>query len=196
MNRLEALLRHAAADLERLGAGWALVGGLAVSVRSEARFTRDIDLAVSIDDDDEAEQLIRSLVAAGYRVLATVEQETVGRLATVRLGPPGSTSDDPLLDLLFASSGIEPEIVAGADSLSIVPNIAGPVARVGHLIAVKLLACDEQRRPQDLMDLRALRAVADPLEWEVAGHAVGLITDRGFSRGRDLGGALDVLLHQ
>jgi hypothetical protein len=196
VNRLEALLRHAAGDLERLGAEWALVGGLAVSVRAEARFTRDIDLAVSIADDDEAERLTRSLVAAGHRVLATVEQETVGRLATVRLGPPGATSDDPLLDLLFASSGIEPEIVAGAERLDVVAGIAGPVARVGHLIAVKLLACDERRRPQDLMDLRSLRTVADPPEWEVARQAVRLITDRGFARGRDLERALDVLMNQ
>lgn len=194
MNRLEALLRHAAADLERLGMGWALVGGLAVSVRSEARFTRDIDLAVSIADDDAAEQVIRSLVAVGYCVLAAVEQETVGRLATVRLGPPQAANDDPVLDLLFASSGIEPEIVASAEQLAIVPDIAGPVARVGHLIAVKLLACDDQRRPQDVMDLRALRAVADPAELDVARYATRLITDRGFSRGRDLDGALDLLL--
>ncbi|MGI8758065.1 MAG: nucleotidyl transferase AbiEii/AbiGii toxin family protein [Acidimicrobiales bacterium] len=196
MNGLEVLLRHAAEDLERLGTRWALVGGLAVSARTEARFTRDLDLAVSIDDNDGAEQVVRSLVAAGYRVLATVEQEAMGRLATVRLGPPGSASDDPLLDLLFASSGIEPEIVTGAECLAIVPDVAGPVARVGHLIAVKLLSCDEQRRPQDLVDLRALRAVADPLERELARAAVRLITGRGFARGRDLAGALEAFLQQ
>jgi hypothetical protein len=194
VNRLEAALRNAATEFERLGSLWALVGGMAVSARSEARFTRDVDLAVSVAGDDAAEQLTRSLVTAGYRVLATVEHEKQGRLATVRLGSQSSTSDDPVLDLLFASSGIEPEIVAAAERLFIVPGLLGPVARTGHLIAVKLLSCDDQRRPQDRTDLLKLRAVADPPELEMARRAVRLITDRGFARGRDLESALDVLL--
>lgn len=194
MNRLEAALRNAATEFERLGALWALVGGMAVSARSEARFTRDVDLAVSVAGDDAAEQLTRSLVTAGYRVLATVEHEKQGRLATVRLGSQSSTSDDPVLDLLFASSGIEPEIVAAAERLFIVPGLLGPVARTGHLIAVKLLSCNDQHRPQDRTDLLKLRAVADPPELEMARRAVRLITDRGFARGRDLESALDVLL--
>jgi hypothetical protein len=194
VNRLEAALRNAATEFERLGALWALVGGMAVSARSEARFTRDVDLAVSVAGDDAAEQLTRSLVTAGYRVLATVEHEKQGRLATVRLGSQSSTSDDPVLDLLFASSGIEPEIVAAAERLFIVPGLLGPVARTGHLIAVKLLSCNDQHRPQDRTDLLKLRAVADPPELEMARRAVRLITDRGFARGRDLESALDVLL--
>lgn len=194
LNGLEVLLGNAATLLGRLEARWALVGGLAVSMRSEARFTRDLDLAVSVSDDDGAEELIRSLVAAGYRVLAMVEQEPVARLATVRLSPPGSTSDDPLLDLLFASSGIEAEIVADAERLSLVPGLVIPVARTGHLIAVKLLATDPERRPQDGADLRKLRGVADGNEIERARQAIALIASRGFARGRDLDVALDHLL--
>ncbi len=196
MNGLEALLRSASTVFDRLGARWALVGGLAVSARSEARFTRDIDLAVPVADDDAAELLIRSLVTTGFHVLATVEQEAVARLATARLGPPGSTSDDPLLDLLFASSGIESEIVSAAEQLAIVPGLTGPVARTGHLIALKLLASDAEHRPQDGVDLVKLLAVADPAEIELARHAVSLIAGRGFSRGRDLETALAELVEQ
>jgi hypothetical protein len=68
-----------------------------------------------------------------------------------------------------------------------------PVARTGHLIAVKLLAEDEVR-PLDRADLVALKRVADSEELDRARRAVGLITDRGFARGRDLRGALDALL--
>jgi hypothetical protein len=46
VNVLEAALRRMAADLERYGRRWALVGGFAVSARAEPRFTRDIDAAV------------------------------------------------------------------------------------------------------------------------------------------------------
>lgn len=40
---------------------FALVGGLAVSARTEPRFTRDADLAVALASDAEAEALIREL---------------------------------------------------------------------------------------------------------------------------------------
>jgi hypothetical protein len=54
---------------------------------------------------------VRSLLADKYRLLASIEQEETGRLATVRLGSPPAVSGDVVVDLLFASSGIEPEIV-------------------------------------------------------------------------------------
>lgn len=65
----------------------ALVDGLAVSARSEPRFTRDVALAVSVGSDADAEALVRRLVGSGYRVAAQIEQEATGRLATVRLLP-------------------------------------------------------------------------------------------------------------
>ena len=65
------------------------------------------------------------------------------------------------------------------------------MARVGHLIALKLLARDDETRAQDLVDLRALMAVAGETEIELAKEAVGLIEKRGYNRGRDLVGALE-----
>ncbi|MGH8938524.1 MAG: nucleotidyl transferase AbiEii/AbiGii toxin family protein, partial [Actinomycetes bacterium] len=91
MNRIEAALRGIASDLDVLHIRWALVGGFAVSVRTEPRFTRDIDVAVLVDDDPGAERLVRSLIA-------------------------------------------------------------------GHLVALKLLARDDDPRPQDAAGLRALHA--------------------------------------
>jgi hypothetical protein len=47
-------------ELVRLEHRFALVGGLAVSVRAEVRFTRDVDLVVLVAGDSEAESLISS----------------------------------------------------------------------------------------------------------------------------------------
>lgn len=47
MTSVESALRKATADLNAIGARWALVGGLAVSVRTVPRFTRDLDFARS-----------------------------------------------------------------------------------------------------------------------------------------------------
>jgi len=82
---------RAAADLDALGRRWALVGGFAVSARTEPRFTRDADLAVLVTDDRDAEALVLALQDRGYRVLSAVEQEATGRLATVRLAPQWET---------------------------------------------------------------------------------------------------------
>lgn len=189
MNVLEAALRCIASDLERHRRQWALVGGFAVSARAEPRFTRDIDVAVMVDDDLDGERLVRLLLASRYRPLASVEQDETGRLATVRLGCPLGDGD-VVVDLLFASSGIEPEITRAAEVTEVVPGLSLPIATTGHLIALKLLARDDQARPQDLADLRALRAVATAADLGAARAAVGLITARGFDRGRDLTAAL------
>jgi hypothetical protein len=76
--------------LREHGIGFALVGGLAVSIRAEVRFTRDIDLAIAIADDASLETLVRNLGGHGYDSVAVVEHETRGRLATVRLQSAGA----------------------------------------------------------------------------------------------------------
>jgi hypothetical protein len=55
---LDAILRRIVADLAATSHARALVGGLAVSVRTEPRFTRDADLAVAVTDDADAEALV------------------------------------------------------------------------------------------------------------------------------------------
>lgn len=191
---LGGALRRLESDLRCAGAGWALVGGLAVSARTEPRFTRDVDVAVAVDGDAAAERLIRSLLATGYRIVATIEQEATKRLATARLVPPGGEPGGVVVDLLFASSGIEPELVAAAEWRRIDMALTVPVARTGHLIAMKLLARDDGNRPLDAADLLALRDAADEPEIVLAREAVRLIIERGFHRGRDLDHALDKLL--
>ncbi|MBO0839680.1 MAG: nucleotidyl transferase AbiEii/AbiGii toxin family protein [Sciscionella sp.] len=171
------------------------MGGFAVSARAEPRFTRDVDVAVAVADDSEAELLVRDLLGAGYHLSASVEQEATGRLATARLvSMPVRAAEQVIVDVLFASSGIEPEIVAAADTIEIIPELTLPVATIGHLMALKVLARDDETRPQDLADLRALLSVATHEDVDQARSAVRLITKRGFHRNRDLAGALDELV--
>lgn len=184
MSPLAALLQEVAQALTAAATPFALVGGLAVSVRTEPRFTRDIDLAVTVGDDAAAEALVSSL-APRYQPLTMVEHETLGRLAAVRLGRSGGTGGDAVVDLLFASSGIEHEVAADATPLEVFPTVTVPVARTGHLLALKLLARDD-RRPQDDVDLRRLLDVATAEDLDLAGRSVRLIAERGADRGRDL----------
>jgi predicted nucleotidyltransferase len=142
VNRLEGALSSLLRDLPAEGSAPAIVGGLAVSARTQPRFTRDIDVAIAV------------------------------------------------ADLLFASSGIEHEVVAAAELLEVFAGLVLPIAQIGHLIALKLLSRDDRTRPQDVADLRALFEVASEIEIARAHEAVRLIQQRGFSRGRDLMAAL------
>jgi predicted nucleotidyltransferase len=186
MNPLEVLLCQIATLLQNRQQSWALIGGLAVSVRSEPRFTRDLDIAVAVADDPSAEGLVHSLIASGFRAIATVEQDATQRLSTARLVPFGERPHGLMLDLLFASSGIEAEICAEAEMLYVFQQCLIPVARVHHLIALKVLARDDRTRPQDAADLRHLIAVANEADLMAACDAARLIESRGFNRQRNL----------
>lgn len=167
-----------------------LLGGLAISAWTEPRFTRDVDLAVAVRSDAEAEGLVRTLIGQGYRLLTPVEQSAASRMVTARLSPPSESDEGMIVDLLFASSGIETEIVDAAVELDIGASTPVRVARMGRLVALKLLAYDPETRPQDALDLNALRAVFDSDETKRADEACELITRRGYARGRDLSALL------
>jgi predicted nucleotidyltransferase len=194
VNRLESALRRVLKDLGEDGRRAALIGGLAVSVRSEPRTTRDVDLAVAVDDDVDAEQVVYRLSARGYQLKIPLEQEAVGRLATVRMTPPGAVGETVIVDLLFASSGIEREIVERAEPLEVFRGVSVPVARRAELIALKILSRDDARRPQDRLDLHSLVTRASPEELVCARADLTLITDRGYHRNRDLVAALEATL--
>lgn len=190
MSRLQDALGDIASLLQRERRGWALVGGLAVSAHAEPRFTRDIDLAVATTDDQDAEAFVRRLVSSGYRVRATLEQQAVGRLATVRLEAPGEGPAAVVVDLLFASSGVEAEVIQEAAVLEVLPGLRIPVAAIGHLLALKVLSVSPAR-PQDSIDILALLKEAKPADLDLARKAAALIVTRGFGRGRDLAADLE-----
>jgi predicted nucleotidyltransferase len=192
---LEAALRRIAGDLTAAGVKFALVGGLAVSARAEPRFTRDADLVVAVGDDAEAESLIRTLRGSGYGIEALIEQDAAGRLATARL-VRSAEAGAPVIDLLFASSGIAPEVVDGAELIELLPGLEIRVANTGDLIALKMLSRDDEDRPQDVIDLRALLEVADEDSLQRARRSLELIVARGYNRGRSLLADWAALIHR
>jgi hypothetical protein len=185
VQRLRAALIRLVTDLQAAQVKWALIGGLAVSARAEPRTTRDLDVAISVAGDPEAERIVSSFLNRGYQVESQLEQQATGRLATMRLRVPGEEAGGVIADLLFASSGIESEVVAASEFLEVMPGLFMLVARTGHLLALKVLALDlerPERRPQDLGDIRELLRVADDEEIQRARLGLDLITRRGFGR--------------
>lgn len=193
MSRLATALQDLQRQLARLDVPWALAGGLAVSVRAEPRFTRDIDVVIVVEDDSTAEQVIFALRGQGYDVVATVEHQTASRLAMARLLPPGEPEGGIVIDLLLASSGVEQELVAAAEPLEVFPRVTVPVCTAAHLVVLKILARDDDTRPQDQVDLVTLVGRLDDAGWDEASELAGLIRTRGYDRGRDLAASLVAL---
>jgi predicted nucleotidyltransferase len=187
------VLRDTAAALRELHQPFALVGGLAISVRTEPRFTRDIDLAVAVVDDAAAERLVADLTARGFTLQLSLEHGALGRVATVRMVPPGQTAAGIVVDLLFASSGIEADVCAAAEIIEIAEGLAMPVAVSGHLLVMKVLARGP-RRPQDEADAQALRNVMSETERARAVAAAERIEAIGANRRKALSNEVAALL--
>ncbi|MDY7095032.1 MAG: nucleotidyl transferase AbiEii/AbiGii toxin family protein [Acidobacteriota bacterium] len=189
MRRLAAALGHIRSELDRLQLSWALVGGLAIAAYIDPRTTRDVDVVIAIDGDAQAEDLARTLEARGYQFKedGVLEHRDTGRMMALRLIAPGRLGDLVLVDLMFASSGIEPEIAGSAEAMEIFPGIPVPVARKGHLIALKVLAS----RPQDEVDAKALLATVTASDLDLARRSLVLIDRRGYHRDKDLSGLLE-----
>lgn len=167
--------------LSAAGARFAVVGGLAASARGEARFTRDIDIVVAVSSEEEAESVVFQLKNQGYDVLGTVEQEATHRLATARLQHRAGV----ICDLIFATSGIEAEIINGAEPLALFDESLIPTASAEALVAMKVLSATDQR-PRDLGDIAAILRENPDLDQDAVLGFLKAIMDRGFARSQDL----------
>ena len=173
MNDLEAALRRVGEDLDHLGRPWALVGALAVSAHAEARATLDVDVVMAVDDPRDAEEVISGLLERGYKWHASFGAAMSSLV--VPSGPPAGLR----LDLLFSLAGIEPEVARKAERMEVLENLVLPVATLGHLAALKLLAAREPEREHDLRDLRALVSEMGEQDLVEAKEAIALLVARG-----------------
>jgi hypothetical protein len=190
---LQQALIRLSGDLQALGLRWALIGGMAVSFRAEPRTTQDLDMVVAVAGDREAERIALNLKLRGYRPhdRQPFLENPDGRLSTVRLLAPTPAGLETIgVDLLFASSGVEEEVVAAAEMHTVLPGLYVPVATTGHLIALKVLA----GRDKDRTDLRSLLKEATLEDLQLARETLDRIERRGFDRGKDLQAELARLL--
>lgn len=185
MIAIQKALFRLAGDFRALEVRWALVGGMAVSALAEPRTTQDVDVVLALPTEAEAERLVLLLRMRGYHdhpKQPLMQKKGTGRLLGVRLLAPLPDEEDTIVDLLFAMSGVEAEIVAAAQVFELMPGLYIPVARAGHILAMKILA----GRLVDQVDAQRLLAVMDESELQRAREALVLISSRGFDEGKNL----------
>ncbi len=184
MNDLEVAAKEIVGWLQSRKIAYALIGGLAVSFRTLERFTKDIDLAVAVESDLRAEEIVREMRLYGYQVHSLLEQTKHGRITTVRLTK--ATAQGVLIDLLFASSGIESEVAADSEPIEIFPSLFIRTATLPSLLALKVLAADPNSRPQDAIDIKHLLLDATTGDLMRTEDLLRLIELRGYHRGKNL----------
>ncbi len=184
MRELETVAREVIGWLHQQQHAYALIGGLAVSFRAIERLTKDVDLAVVVENDQQAENIVRELCSLGYDIQTLLEQTKHGRIATVRLIKRDQGS--VFVDLLFSSSGVEPEIAEEAEPIQIFPELSVMTASLPALLALKVLAADSEKRPQDEIDIKHLLKEATENEIRRATELLSLIDQRGYQRGKNL----------
>jgi hypothetical protein len=144
-------IRTTLADLASWLAGegitFALIGGLAVSVRGEPRLTVDIDATIA-GDVEVGLRLARQLTSSPFEPLFDGVEEVV---ATAFILPIRHRATAVKVDLALGLTGFE----QGALERSRMEQVAGtlvPVVSAEDLLLMKALA----GRPRDLEDLRGI----------------------------------------
>jgi hypothetical protein len=141
LSRLGRQIAEVTAALQRIGAQYALIGGLALASHHVVRATQDVDL---LTDSEKADAIEAELIRLGYQRLH-------------RSADAGNYSrGDERVDLLYAHRPIARRLLAGAKELQSSLGALRVISTEG-LIGFKLQGLvNDPRRTQDLEDIRAL----------------------------------------
>jgi hypothetical protein len=149
--------------LNKAGARYVVVGGLATVLHGYARLTADVDLAVDLAPE-EATKVIRALVTMGFRSQVPVSpEEFVDQAVREKWRREkhmrAFSLVDPANPMRVVDLLLKPEVPFGdllARSQEVMLNTTKVrIASIDDLIALKRQA----GRPQDLMDIEQLEAI-------------------------------------
>jgi hypothetical protein len=154
---LDKALADAVEFLETRRIPFAVIGGIAATVRGEFRATADLDFVLGIGIDDAVE-LAENLTGSYFEPLFSGVSEVVERafILPLRHKPTGLT-----VDLALGLSDFEKKAIARAERVQFGSCIA-PVVTSEDLIIMKLFA----GRPRDIEDVEGILALRhDEIDW-------------------------------
>jgi hypothetical protein len=176
---LNATLADAADLFEQAGVGYALVGGLASSMRGQPRVTADVDLVIAADVE-QAFSIASGLDATPFKPLFEPIDEIV---QSAFILPLRHRATGVKVDCALGLSGFERQLLRRAEAL----DLSGrriPVASAEDLLVMKALAS----RPQDLQDMQGIVvASGHRLDWD---YCLQVAKDLGEAVDQDLVGPL------
>jgi hypothetical protein len=138
-------LRSLAAALEELGIDGALIGGVAVSLLAEPRFTRDLDAVIMYDTEVTASLM----EALAHHDLIPLFDDAEQFARESRVIPLRHKLTGIVVDVMLGCMPFESEVVARAKP-SGEPGVPMSLATPEDLVILKAIAS----RPKDLEDIR------------------------------------------
>jgi hypothetical protein len=155
---LQTTLADATGFLVSEGISYALIGGMAASLRGQSRTTADVDLVIDTDVS-EALVLITRLERSAFRPLFDNVAEVVERSFIL---PLRHRTTNIKVDMSLGLSGFEQKLIGRAEPLDISGTTVS-VVTAEDLLIMKILA----GRPQDTQDARGIVAAqSHRLDWE------------------------------
>lgn len=141
ISRLGRQISELSKAFSRIGAPYALIGGLALASHNVIRATQDVDMLVDLDKADAIEAELERL---GYRCVHRSDDAA------------NYLRNDERVDLLYAHRPIARRLLADARTLTTSLGDLSVISPEG-LIGFKLQGLvNDPRRTQDLEDIRAL----------------------------------------
>jgi predicted nucleotidyltransferase len=172
---LQNTLVDAVEFLESRGVSYALIGGLAASLRGQPRATADVDL-VAVVEIETALAIASTLDQTAFDPLFSGIAEVIQRAFIL---PLRHRATGVKVDIALGLSGFEKQAVARATRVTIAGRQVA-TATAEDLIIMKSLAA----RPQDQQDLAGIIAAQhDRLDWD---YCIQVATELGEAVGQDL----------
>jgi len=181
---LKKTLLDAAAFLEQEGVPYALIGGIAVSLRGQPRVTADVDMVIALDVD-RARELVGRLTGSNFEPLFRGVEEIVEKALIL---PLRHRSTHIKVDLAIGLSGFERQAIRRANQVH-VEETPILVASIEDLLIMKALA----GRPRDDQDAEGLvNSQHEYIDWE---YCQSTAFELGESMGIDLAGRIREMRH-
>jgi len=140
-------LKAIARCLDAAGIPYMVMGGQAVLLYGEARFTRDIDITVALTPD-EADGLLLSLMSCGF---SPTPKDVAGFIAETWVLPVEQTEMDVMVDIVFSILPFERQAIDNARIINI-EDVPVRFIPPEELVVQKLIA----GRPRDIEDVEGI----------------------------------------
>lgn len=135
---------------------YAIIGGVAVSVRAVPRYTKDVDAVLWVGEDGW-EEILESITRRGLKPKAVdpIRFARQNRLLLL------TDQDGTEIDLSFGALPFEEEMIRNAEPIEIGDGCTASVATAEALVIMKAIAW----RPKDQQDIRDIVEVNPELDW-------------------------------
>jgi len=127
---------------------YCLIGGLAAAHWGEPRFTKDVDVVLLADIDDEPQIVDDILSEFRPRIDDAADFARVNRVLLI------ATDEGIPIDVSFGSLPFEAQMLERTVRTTVLPDVEAPTATAEDIIVMKSIA----GRPQDVKDIEGILA--------------------------------------